>query len=104
MSLLHIINLIFTLKLLIDDIFLQAPVKLIAYSISVTTVVEPTTIARVVIDAKNKHTTTLANGEKVVRTYRYLWNTGNAMSVAENIGNYRPNNDLAKNDSRTGLH
>lgn len=49
---------------------LQEPLKLLTYLMLVTAVVKQIAIPRFLIDAEKKHTTTLANGEEVVCTYR----------------------------------
>ncbi|PWA75189.1 2-isopropylmalate synthase B [Artemisia annua] len=57
----------------------QAPVKLLEYSMSaVTAGIDAIASTRVVIDAENDQTTTLATGQKVVRTYS---GTGASMDI-----------------------
>ncbi|GJW47189.1 2-isopropylmalate synthase B [Tanacetum coccineum] len=61
------------------DLIVKAPVKLLEYSMSaVTAGIDAIASTRVVIDAKNYHTATLPNGEKVVRTYS---GTGASMDI-----------------------
>ncbi|PWA92930.1 2-isopropylmalate synthase B [Artemisia annua] len=61
------------------DLIVKAPVKLLEYSMSaVTAGIDAIASTRVVIDAENDQTTTLATGQKVVRTYS---GTGASMDI-----------------------